>query len=75
MPFVSGEAPRNGAYILNFFKCQPALNYGYGQCNQPWQQPAGSPEALATRAALWDIMEFWLERGCDGFEWIWPALW
>ena len=68
MPFVSGEAPRNGAYILNFFKCQPALNYGYGQCNQPWQQPAGSPEALATRAALWDIMEFWLERGCDGFR-------
>lgn len=68
MPFVSGEAPRNGAYILNFFKCQPALNYGYGQCNQPWQQPAGSPEALATRAALWDIMEFWLEQGCDGFR-------
>lgn len=46
MPFVSGEAPRNGAYILNFFKCQPALNYGYGQCNQPWQQPAGQPGGL-----------------------------
>ena len=23
---------------------------------------------MATRAALWDIMEFWLEQGCDGFR-------
>ena len=28
MPFIGGETDRNGTYILNFFKCQPALNYG-----------------------------------------------
>jgi maltose alpha-D-glucosyltransferase/alpha-amylase len=27
--FVAGEAERNGVYIINFFKCQPALNYGF----------------------------------------------
>ena len=26
MPFVAGESQRDGCYILNFFKCQPALN-------------------------------------------------
>lgn len=27
MPFIGGETDRNGTYILNFFKCQPALNW------------------------------------------------
>ncbi len=29
LPFIGGETPRNGTYVLNFFKCQPALNYGF----------------------------------------------
>ena len=29
MPFIGGEHPRDATYIINFFKCQPALNYGY----------------------------------------------
>ena len=37
MPFIGGEFPRNGTYIINFFKCQPALNYGYRERNKPWQ--------------------------------------
>lgn len=68
LPFIGGEAPRNGTYILNFFKCQPALNYGYGVIRQPWQQAVDSPDALATRDAIWDIMRFWLDAGCDGFR-------
>ena len=27
--FIGGESERSGTYILNFFKCQPALNYGF----------------------------------------------
>ncbi|MBQ9347947.1 MAG: glycosylase, partial [Oscillibacter sp.] len=27
--YISGEAERDGAYIINFFKSQPALNYGF----------------------------------------------
>jgi alpha-glucosidase len=67
-PYIGGESERNGVYMLNFFKCQPALNYGWGQVTEPWQSKAGSPEALSTREALKDVMRFWLDRGCDGFR-------
>lgn len=68
MPFIGGESERNGTYILNFFKCQPALNYGYGKCRQPWQKPVTDPACRATVDALIDIMRFWLDAGCDGFR-------
>jgi len=68
IPFVGGEAPRDGCYILSFFKCQPALNFGFGVPKAPWQQQAGSPDTLETREAIWDVMRFWLEKGCDGFR-------
>lgn len=65
---ISGEFPRDGAYIINFFKCQPALNYGYSDRRQSWQQSIDSPDALATREAIKDIIRFWLDMGCDGFR-------
>ena len=68
MPFIGGETERNGTYILNFFKCQPALNYGYGTCREPWQQPTDAPGPRATVEAIKDVMRFWLDRGCDGFR-------
>lgn len=69
MPFIGGETPRDATYIINFFKCQPALNYGYRQIHEPdWQQPIDAPAPLATREAMKDIMRFWLEKGCDGFR-------
>lgn len=68
MPFIGGESERNGTYILNFFKCQPALNYGYGKRNEPWQMAPSDPAPQATVQALMDIMRFWLTAGCDGFR-------
>ncbi|MFT8640228.1 alpha-amylase family glycosyl hydrolase [Bifidobacterium sp.] len=68
MPFIGGESPRDGTYILNFFKSQPALNYGFGTRNQVWQQSPDSSAANATKHAMIDIMRFWLSRGCDGFR-------
>lgn len=68
IPFVGGEAPRDGCYVLSFFKCQPALNFGFGTPKAPWQQQAGSAHTLETREAIWDVMRFWLEKGCDGFR-------
>ena len=61
-------APRYGTYMLNFFKCQPALNYGWAKVTEPWQTPADAPAARATRNAMADVMRFWLEKGCDGFR-------
>jgi maltose alpha-D-glucosyltransferase/alpha-amylase len=70
--FIAGESERNGVYIINFFKCQPALNYGVLNPKEPWQLPPEHGECTATREALKDIMRFWLKggrgRGCDGFR-------
>jgi maltose alpha-D-glucosyltransferase/alpha-amylase len=66
--FVAGEAERNGVYIINFFKCQPALNYGWLRQNESWQLPTDHPDCVATREALKDIIRFWLDKGCDGFR-------
>ena len=68
MGFIGGESERSGTYILNFFKCQPALNYGFLKVEEHWQLPVDHPDAIATREALKDIMRFWLDHGCDGFR-------
>ncbi|MFT8705531.1 alpha-amylase family glycosyl hydrolase [Bifidobacterium aquikefiricola] len=68
MPFISGESPRDAAYILNFFKSQPALNYGFGSRSYAWQQSPDSPAANSTKDAMMSVMRFWLSRGCDGFR-------
>ncbi len=67
-PYIGGETPRNGTYMLNFFKCQPALNYGWAKVTEPWQTPMDAPAARATRDAMADVMRFWLTKGCDGFR-------
>jgi maltose alpha-D-glucosyltransferase/alpha-amylase len=72
LKFVAGEAERDGCYIINFFKSQPALNYGFLERREKWQLPPEHPDCIATREALKDIMRFWLRgdkgRGCDGFR-------
>ena len=68
MPFIGGKYDRNGTYILNFFKSQPALNYGFHQLNRPWQQSPDAPGPMATRQAMVEVMKHWLELGCDGFR-------
>ena len=68
LPFIGGEAERDGTYILNFFKCQPALNYGFAHPRRAWQKPALGPDAIATCDAMVDVMRFWLSRGADGFR-------
>ena len=67
-PYIGGECERNGVYMLNFFKCQPALNYGFGKIEYPWQQRPEDPGPMATREAIKDICRFWLSKGCDGFR-------
>ena len=68
MPYIGGESERNGCYILNFFKCQPALNYGFLHPEESWQLSMNHPAAIATREAIKDVMRFWLSHGCDGFR-------
>ncbi len=67
-PYVAGESERDGIYMLNFFKCQPALNYGFYRPTERWQKSMDDPACLKTREAMKDVMRFWLDRGCDGFR-------
>lgn len=66
--YIAGETERNGAYIVNFFKCQPALNYGVLSPSEPWHKSIYDPACIATREAVKDICRFWLDAGCDGFR-------
>ncbi len=66
--YIGGESERSGTYLLNFFKCQPALNYGFLNCEESWQLPTDHPDCIATLEAMKDVMRFWLDHGCDGFR-------
>lgn len=65
---IRGISDRNGSCATNFFSTQPALNYGFAHPDKPWQFAADSPEAMATRQAMKEVMAFWLGMGCDGFR-------
>ena len=59
---------RDGSCAVNFFTCQPALNYGYYNRTRPWQQSPEDEGPRATLEAMMDVMRFWLTLGCDGFR-------
>lgn len=67
--FVNGYGERDGCYMANFFYSQPALNYGFAQVDDPsWQLPMDHPDCRATKQELLNIMDFWIQAGCDGFR-------
>lgn len=67
--WVAGNADRDGSYMLNFFVCQPALNYGFNKITHPgWQMSYTDPRVEETLNAMMDVMRFWLDHGADGFR-------
>ena len=67
--YLRGISQRNGCVAVNYYSNQPSLNYGFNEITDPsWQQGPDSPDALATREAMKDVMRFWLQMGCDGFR-------
>lgn len=65
---LRGISDRDASCGVNFFSCQPALNFGYAVNDKPYKQPYTSPAATETRNAVKEIMAFWLDMGCDGFR-------
>lgn len=68
MDNIRGISERDGCCVVNYYSCQPALNYGFYNITEPWQYSYESPEAKEMREELKNIMRFWLGMGCDGFR-------
>lgn len=68
MNYLNGISERDGVVAMNFFSCQPALNYGFYEITRPWQQPMDAPGPKATLEEMKNVMRFWLEMGADGFR-------
>lgn len=66
--YISGYSDRDGCYRINFFYCQPALNYGHKIIKHPWELPMDHPACMATRQEMLNVMDFWSALGCDGFR-------
>ncbi len=70
LPIIRGYGQRDGAFVTNFFYCQPALNYGFTQPdpNLSWMQPVDAPGPQMVRKEIKKIMGFWLDMGASGFR-------
>ena len=68
--FIKGFAPRNGMYMINFFWCQPKLNYGFERddIKYDWQLPTDHPDVMALKDEMKNILKYWLDMGADGFR-------
>ena len=69
-PWVASPGSRREHYLKNFFEAQPALNFGYARMHpeEPWRQSIDAPGPMRNRAALKEILAFWLDRGVAGFR-------
>lgn len=68
MATIRGISERDGSCVVNFFSHQPALNYGFYEVKESWQQKMDAAGPMATRQEMKNIMAFWLGLGCDGFR-------
>lgn len=62
------KGPTEENYLKSFFPEQPALNYGYAEITEPWQQGIDAHWPQRNRAELRKIMKFWLDMGVSGFR-------
>ena len=77
---IHGLHPRDGGYVINYYACQPALNFGYNRFPAPgarkdaydlgedWKMHYTDERLKPLRDDLLDIMRFWLDKGVDGFR-------
>lgn len=68
LPVLRGISERDGAVVTNFFSIQPALNYGFYEPHESYEQSIQDEGPQKTIKAMIEIIKFWLEKGCDGFR-------
>ena len=77
---IHGLYPRDGGYVINYYACQPALNFGYNRLpekgerkdaydlGEDWKMHYTDERLKPLRDEIINIMRFWLEKGVDGFR-------
>lgn len=65
---LRGISDRNGSVMTSYFDTQPALNYGFLNPKESWQQRYDEEGPQATKKELHKIIRFWLDMGFDGFR-------
>ena len=66
--FLDNNHPRNGYFAYNYYDIQPALNYGYYNPTNSWEQDYNAAGPTAVRAELKKIIAYWCDMGADGFR-------
>ena len=66
--FDPAAGPGRDDFLASFFWYQPALNYGWDDPTEPWQDPVDAPGPTRNRAELRRILGHWFDLGCDGFR-------
>lgn len=77
---IHGLYPRDGGYVVNYYACQPALNFGYNRVpesgfrahaydlGEDWKMHYTDERLKPLREEILNVMRFWLNKGVDGFR-------
>jgi maltose alpha-D-glucosyltransferase/alpha-amylase len=65
---ISGNADRNGNYLINFFCFQPSLNWGFAEKKYEWQHLYTDTVCEKIHEEVIGIIKFYLRMGIDGFR-------
>jgi len=73
---IQGMYDRDGGYVVNYYGCQPALNFGWVDMEYPnsdfleqnWKIHYLDERLKPLREEIIDTMKFWLSKGVDGFR-------
>lgn len=76
---IHGLYPRDGGYYVNYYACQPALNFGFNKTDKggtgdnydngnAWQMHYTDERLKPLREEILNIMRFWLNKGVNGFR-------
>ncbi len=69
--FDPAVGPARGDFLGNFFWYQPALNYGYAEPSEPWQDSVDAPVRVRTGRNSGVSWHIGLTAGATAFGWIW----
>lgn len=77
---IHGLYPRDGGYVINYYACQPALNYGFNNkprerdesnaydLGESWKMHYTDERLKPLREEILNVMRFWISKGVDGFR-------